>query len=88
MARKDNEPDTYQLMPEALDFLVKRGGEVKKEDLARHLATYIQQNGMGYRKPSIDWAPNRLCRAGLVDHPRHGYWAASDIGTKSNPLSL
>lgn len=83
-----NGPDTDHLIPAALEFLVKCDGEVRKRDLAEHLVNHLKKTGQGHRQPSIDFAPNRLHRAGLVTHPRHGYWKASELGVKTNPLSL
>lgn len=77
-------PDSYHLMPEVLDFLKRANTEVEKKTITVHMREYILSRRLDQRDRSIDWALNRLEKAGLVLHRRRGHWQATAKGLSTS----
>jgi hypothetical protein len=80
LAMSRTTPDSADLMPEVLRFL-KGKNEMKKQEIATYMRTWIKENGFDDRERSIGWALNRLEKECYVAHPRIGFWRITEKGS-------
>jgi hypothetical protein len=79
MARRNNEPDTHELMPFVLELLRNEPAPIHRSMVIERAMRFGEAKGRGKRPESAGFALTRLKKAGLAWN-RNGFWAATDQG--------